>query len=160
MISDETVAHFTMQALKVLDTFAVSRRGLYQETKIDTNTLASLGGTFGRVLTMSGLPKFGLCTYGTSIKFRGNLNLGDTNGMPMHLRDTVRVNVTKMLMPQHTELIARQMAESILFVVIIESIIVSKHGGEHWVVEQPSRVIKEDDAIRGCSGSAIGQGKR
>ena len=102
--------------MKTTNTVTVFRL-LDKKTEIDRNTLIALcdvtrvGGAPG------GFAKLGGGTDGTSVEFGGNGYLRDTLSILMHIRDTTRMQMTKTLMPQNTELVASEVTDDILMLI-------------------------------------------
>jgi hypothetical protein len=75
-------------------------RFLDHEAKVDRDTLIALG-CMARVLgTVSNMPQFSTSTDRAGVKFGGNGHLGNTTSVLVEIRDMLRMEVTKTLMPQ------------------------------------------------------------
>jgi len=66
---------------------------------------------------MGGMPKFSSSTDGTSVKLSSDGHLRNTVNEAMEVRDTARMKMAELLMPEKTELIAGEMMESVLYTI-------------------------------------------
>jgi hypothetical protein len=99
MVNDETIASFTIEATKTLDTRAVSTRILDDEAKIDGNALVTLRSTSRISNRTSSLVQFGLGTNWTGIKWTGLWYCRNTESELVCLSQTTSMDMAKALVP-------------------------------------------------------------
>jgi hypothetical protein len=112
VIDNQTVASFTMEALKMTDTSTVSGM-LNDEAKVDGDTLITHGGMTRGLITVSSLTKLGLDTDRASVKCSCKRNGGNALCIAMKIRDATRMKMTKTLVPQDAKLIPSQVLNEI-----------------------------------------------
>jgi hypothetical protein len=110
VIDKETITSLTVKTTKAFDTCAIRRRTLNNETKIDGNALIALRSTTRRVDTTCSLVKLGFDTDRAVIEGTRFGNGRDTGSELMGLSKTPRVDMTKALVPQVTEMVTSQLA--------------------------------------------------
>ena len=121
MISDEAVASLTIETDQTLHMRRISRL-LNHEAKIHRNALVAHGGTSRVGCRAIGMTKLSMSTDRTRIQLSSNGDRGNTLSILVEIRNTMRVKMTKTLMPQNAKLISIEMAEPIYGIIRVSKL--------------------------------------
>ena len=110
VVHNQAVTGLTINALKTLHVVRILGQ-LNKEAKIDREPLTTLNSTTRVNFGGDSFMELSMKTDRALIKFTSNRNRQDTTGVFVSVRDTPRVQMTKVLVPLDTELITGQTSQ-------------------------------------------------